>query len=375
MKQLFLILVCLLPLNMYAQFDDIYFVPKKSDASAKAVSESNVASQAILGESYALRDEDEYNRRPSSDAYSYGEVEEYTEADEEVYDEEDFRYSTRIIRFHSPRRVVVSSPWYWDVVYSGGFDTWTVYDNGIYVDLYPSYDYWYTPYWSLSFYGGWLGFTAASYWNSWYHHSHWHYHPHWHHAWHGPHFPHYGHGFVGGYYPNRRPVFGDMRTASGNIGRPFGSSAGRGTTLKRGTVSSSERGTAVRRGTVSSGERGTAVKRGTVSSSERGTAVKRGTTSSSERGTAVKRGTTSSSERATTVKRGTTSSSERTTTVRRSSNDDSKTYNRPSSTRSTSRSSSVSRSSSSSVSRSSGSTSRSSGSSSRSSGSSRGGRR
>lgn len=321
MKQIVLILICLLPMGVHAQFDDVYFVPKKRTTISSEESSEHVTTQTRLGESYGLRDEDEYNRRPSSSSsYSYEDEEVYTAESEDVYnnDEEDYRFSTRIVRFHSPRRVVVSSPWYWEV-YSSGYDSWTVYDNGTYIDLYPSYDYFYEPSWSFAFYSGWWGFTLGSHW---YHHHH---HHHWNHAWHGPYVPHYGHDFSGGHVHNRRPVFGDMRTANGNIGRPFG------------------------------------------------------TSNSSLRGTK-----NSSDERVTTVKRGSSSKSSSTRNVRRSSDNDGKTYNRPSSTRSTSQSGSVSRSSSrsdnrSSVSRSSGGSSRSSGVSSRGSSSrgssSRGGRR
>ena len=368
MKQIVLILICLLPMGVHAQFDDVYFVPKKRTTISSEESSEHVTTQTRLGESYGLRDEDEYNRRPSSSSsYSYEDEEVYTAESEDVYnnDEEDYRFSTRIVRFHSPRRVVVSSPWYWEV-YSSGYDSWTVYDNGTYIDLYPSYDYFYEPSWSFAFYSGWWGFTLGSHW---YHHHH---HHHWNHAWHGPYVPHYGHDFSGGHVHNRRPVFGNMRTANGNIGRPFGTS----NSSLRGTKNSSD-------------ERVTTVKRGGSSSGVRATAVKRGTSSSNERATTVKRGGSSSDERVTTVKRGSSSKSSSTRNVRRSSDNDGKTYNRPSSTRSTSQSGSVSRSSSrsdnrSSVSRSSGGSSRSSGVSSRGSSSrgsssrgssSRGGRR
>ena len=239
MKQvIFILMMAVLPLGAMAQVDDLYFVPKKKQAKAevKAATGTNVVKVApatvttpqngtnvvrIGKKSNIVNgiDEDEYNRR-STTTYSteqeYTEEESYEYSDEQTYDEaSDYAYSSRIVRFHSPRRaVLLSSPLYWDVVYNSGLDNWTIYDDGIYWDVYPNYGYttfyssaWYYPSWRWSYGCGWglsLGWYSPWHWDWGYHHHHW-YSPH-HSFGH-----HYGHHIAtGGWH---RPFNGGYRNA------------------------------------------------------------------------------------------------------------------------------------------------------------------
>ena len=230
MKQIiFTLMMLVLPAGIMAQVDDLYYVPTKKKLKKEVKATTNdpvkVAPATVStpsGGTSVVRiapksnivngiDEDAYNRRSTTSAYSAGE--EYT--DGQVYEQEeyadetasdaDYTYSSRIVRFHSPRRaVVLSSPLYWDVVYNCGLDNWTIYDDGIYWDVYPDYSYssiyispWYTPAWGWYRGCGWglsFGWGHSSwYWNAGYHHSHWYY----------PHYPlggihHHGHHIAGG---------------------------------------------------------------------------------------------------------------------------------------------------------------------------------
>lgn len=229
MKQIiFILMMFILPSGIMAQVDDLYYVPTKKKAKKELKITTNSdpikVAPAIVGTpssgTNVVRigkksnivndiDEDAYNRRSTTSAYST--EQEYT--DEEVYDYEeeyveepasdaDYTYSSRIVRFHSPRRaVILSSPLYWDVVYNCGLDNWTIYDDGIYWDVYPDYSYTtiYSPSWSWYTGCGW-GFSfgwghSSWYWNLGYHHSHWHY-PYY--PFGGIHHHHYGHYIAGG---------------------------------------------------------------------------------------------------------------------------------------------------------------------------------
>ena len=137
MKNFILLLLMLLPIGMSAQVDDMYFVPKKKAKTASTETVRNAeSSQMHFSVSDETMDVDAYNRR-------YSDVEDYEYVDDEAQygdysDDTDYIYSSRIVRFHSPRRVLVSSPLYWDVVYIGGGSNWVIYDDGIYWDYYPA---------------------------------------------------------------------------------------------------------------------------------------------------------------------------------------------------------------------------------------------
>ena len=228
----------LLPLGAMAQVDDLYFVPtKKKEKKENKVTVSNkqvIKSDAnttqngtnvvrlkksTTGNLVKEMDEDAYNRRPGTRV-------KYTEEYEEEYDtilikgdeSGEYTYSTRLVRFHSPRHsAILSSPLYWNVVYESGVDNWTIYDDGTYWDIYPSYSYsttyytpsyadygwqmgynWYTGYdwyvnhvWYSNFYG-WHHTPWGWHYNSW----HWSINP-----WFWRH-PYEWYSFAWGYHPN-----------------------------------------------------------------------------------------------------------------------------------------------------------------------------
>ena len=180
MRKLFLLLVLAYPLISVAQHDDIYFVPKKEK---KTVVESKARDNSFVGlddvEQSVYEDVDEI----------------YTTSESFDYSDDDFRYSTRIVRFRSPH-TLVGSTLYWDLTYNSGINDWMVYDDGYYLDIYPTYSnpVYYYPRRSHYWWG----------WDNWYHHdfcwshNYWHYNHcyptyHWnmHHHHHGVHFPPY----------------------------------------------------------------------------------------------------------------------------------------------------------------------------------------
>lgn len=231
MRVSLLLLSLVLSAVAYAQVDDIYFVPKKE--KKVAVERTNdICDDYDTGVGIANTiDDDVYNRRVNVLEESVDD-EEYEESDL-FADEDEYEYSSRIVRFHSPHRVIVSSPWYWDVVYTSGSNNWVIYDDGIYWDLYPSYySSWYYPHWSwsMSWCGGYYGWHFG--YNNWWHHHH-HYYPHggW---YHNGHFAGVGHGIR----DNRVPPMMDMRT--GQLSKR-GNTDGRGNNRIANTNGSAQR--------------------------------------------------------------------------------------------------------------------------------------
>ena len=119
-------LLLLLPLSLYAQVNDMFYVPKKEVKQKDVVkilsAEDDEWGVADNGNN---RDVDEYNRRgkvvPRNSASKADEV--YVDDTyyvDEAYNEEDYTteydYSTRIVRFHNPVSIVLS-PWHWDIYY------------------------------------------------------------------------------------------------------------------------------------------------------------------------------------------------------------------------------------------------------------------
>lgn len=184
-KSLLLLGMCLVATGAYAQDDDVYFVPSsENNTESQDIYISETSSyEPIADESYyessnwaAGRgngdwDVDEYNRRGRS--YTQQEVDTMTADDfyQDGYEDgyEDGYYTSRLIRFWSPRvGVYVSSPYYWD-----------------YYDWYYAYDPWYYGYgspWSWGW-SGWYG------WGSWYgwrpYYSSWYWGWGWNRPWHG----------------------------------------------------------------------------------------------------------------------------------------------------------------------------------------------
>lgn len=367
MKQLALLLILVLPLELSAQVDDLYFVPKKSEKKDKVRVEENrnvkIVQEQTEEDTYTgeLRDEDEYNRRGHLSSYNedneeyYGEEsvddEEYTTVDENeiAVEEEDFTYSSRILRFHSPRMVMLSSPWYWDIVYTSGTDNWIICDDGLYWDVYPAYNYyssWYYPAWSWHFSFAPWGFYSSycwDYWHApfapWHHH---HYYPYW-----GGH--HHGYVAAGpGYYDNRRPSVIDMRSGERYIANSArGRTAGiRNRVIQSGTgrnVTPSEN-VQHRNETQNGGAVRTVVRNGRSGNTVNNATVNRTSDVHNSRGTTMQNRNTAN--RTNTKVRTQRTQSERKKNVQNSSSSNTeRTYDRPSSTRTTTRSTNVERSS------------------------------
>jgi hypothetical protein len=226
-----LLLACL-PLFVMAQSnDDLYFIPKKktekkvtSGTPAKVVIEKDKAPTTVYAEPGStvvvkdvkgnVRDVDEYNRRYTSRDNTFSMENDTLYIEEKPYNERgewvngfegsqsDYEYAMRIIRFRNPRYAIpLSSPLYWDVVYTLPSWEWNVFDDGYYAYAFPTYSnrlWWdwrfnYSWGWRSSwYYNSWYGpgYWYGGYWGGWphYHHHHHHYHPHY--AW----------GGVGGYW-------------------------------------------------------------------------------------------------------------------------------------------------------------------------------
>nr|WP_315090760.1 hypothetical protein [uncultured Alloprevotella sp.] len=173
---LFLSFVCMGVMGGYAQ-DDVYFVPNGQETKENV---SNSSYQRIENDNNSTwyegrsskRSVDEYNRRDSKTKSSSS----------AYYDNEDYspdgECTARIVRFHSPRMVVVASPYYWDFYDTYLYDPWlssSWYWNSRWgwSNRYGWYDPWYSwtwggyynpynPYWSWSnSYWGW----GNPYWN------------------------------------------------------------------------------------------------------------------------------------------------------------------------------------------------------------------
>ena len=156
---MFLLMAAAVTASAYAQDDDdMYFVPSRKVQKSVSVSDyGNSSSRSV----------DEYNRRYDGYAGSWqtggGQdvsdslIAEYEITDSSAYDmddADDYAYSRRILRFHSPRAgIIISSPYYWDLVYG----------YGVYDFIYDSY--WYDPFfWDA----GWRWGYSWSPWRSWY---------------------------------------------------------------------------------------------------------------------------------------------------------------------------------------------------------------
>ena len=233
-----LFLLATLPLfTLQAQVNEMFYVPKKT------VKQENVA-KALAAENDGwgvedngnTRDVDEYNRRTpatvsASNVGSVLEAESYEYIDEGT----DYDYSTRIVRFHNPTTVVVSSPWYYDV-----------YPARYYYD----YDYYYDSYWDWSI--GWnrWGWGISAGWH-YPHHWYWgcspYYYPHYHHHHHAVLPVHKVHSRVPSVSLNNRGGTGRRPVASASVsgGKKPGAQRNNSTGKKRervGTGSSRKEG-------------------------------------------------------------------------------------------------------------------------------------
>ncbi len=256
MKRLLLTtMIVALPVFMMAQDDDMYFVPSQKptqttdvryDNSQLRTSATGISSPGVAVYNTRSRDDDEYNRRYSAYGGTFqasGQGDSLTAEVETVddsgasYNDEDYYYSRRILRFRSPRvGIAISSPWYWDLVYSYG-----AYDY-LYDDI-----YFYDPFfWNYGWSYGW----SWGPWNSWYggiwgwhrpyHWCYWGWGPGWHH-------PHGGWAF---HRPNRyqRGVFPNHFDRGSRIRTNVLANGGNAAT-SRGTFGSSRLAQGTSRGT------------------------------------------------------------------------------------------------------------------------------
>ena len=138
MKRLVLFLMLFVPLASMAQFDDVYFVPKKE--------KKTVVERSSEG-SYFVDVEDYYESEFTDTLYvdslivldgvkSGSRSFSYTNDPDWLIDN-NYRYSSRIIRFRSPGRLFGENL-YWDLVYGCGINDWLVYDNGFAIEIYPT---------------------------------------------------------------------------------------------------------------------------------------------------------------------------------------------------------------------------------------------
>ena len=224
--------------------DDLYFVPKKkvetktaTGTAAKVVIEKDKAPTTVYAAPNStvvvkdvqgnVRDVDEYNRRYTSRDNTFSMENDTLYIEEKPYNErgewvngfegtqDDYEYAMRIIRFRNPRYAIpVSSPLYWDVVYSLPSWEWNVFDDGLYAYAFPTYSNrlwwdwrwnypwgsswawsgWYSPWYGNYWYGGWHG-GWGGYWGGYWGH---------------PHHPHHGplYAGVGGYWGGGHGRFG-----------------------------------------------------------------------------------------------------------------------------------------------------------------------
>lgn len=225
-----------LPFMVMAQSnDDLYFIPKKKAEQKGKVTAAKVVvekekepttvytspSSAVVVKDVKgnVRDVDEYNRRYTSRDNTFKMENDTLYIEEKPYNErgewvngfegsrDDYEYAMRIVRFRNPRFAIpVSSPLYWEVVYTLPSWEWNVFDDGFYAYAFPTYSNslwwdwrysyswgwsWHSP-WRYSWYGP--GYWYGNYWGGGWHHPHWYAHHHHHHH------PHYGWAGVGGYW-------------------------------------------------------------------------------------------------------------------------------------------------------------------------------
>lgn len=207
MKKLLLLLMlttqCLYNIAK-AQDDDMYFTSSKSkttnNTSSSAYNSSNSNSKAsytltpvaistpnnttvrvsstspsVVSYTTNARNEDEYNRRyTNSSDYENEENINEEEIEDTIYvdiddDENDFLYSRRILRFHSPRYVYISSPYYWDLVYGYGIFDYLL-DPYIYDPFFWHYGWRYGWSWGpwSTWYGPIWGWHTPHHWDYWY---------------------------------------------------------------------------------------------------------------------------------------------------------------------------------------------------------------
>lgn len=175
MKRSILLSLIFMPfVSIMAQDDDLYFSPTSTPA-VQSVNRNSLIGEVDEGAfdqsklavyNNNSRNDDEYNRRyagAGSMGYQTEGGNDYSydyESNDTIFNtdsisdgSDDYAYSRRILRFHSPRvGIALSSPYYWDLVYGYGI-----------------YDYLYDAYYDPFFYSwGWRYGWAWGPWSSWY---------------------------------------------------------------------------------------------------------------------------------------------------------------------------------------------------------------
>ena len=193
-KLLITLIVGLVPLSMFAQDDDMYFVPKKADKEAQRAARSYTP-PAPKGLDMTV---DEYNRRHMSSSYEVigtdslgNDIIEFSAGDGTypkvdtvfVYkydDSDDFRYSSRLGIFDS------FYGWY-DPFFFG-------YRSAYWGGLYPYYSPWYISRWYDPWYLGWYGWY--DWYDPWFYYS-WSWYPGYYYGYYGYNVPYYRGSYAG----------------------------------------------------------------------------------------------------------------------------------------------------------------------------------
>lgn len=207
MKKIAFIALLALPITLIAQVNDMFYVPKKEikQKNVERVLSANEETEWDYENNTNTRDVDEYNRRGTATINAENvemllQENNVYEYDDEM-EESDYNYSTRIVRFHNPKTVIVSSPLYWDV-----------YPSAYYYDYYDYYWDWDWN-WNLGWgFNNWQ-FSLGCHWPTYSHH------------WYGGHSHHHHHHTA--YYPSHRSIQSHIPSVSlrenntGNRRRPI----------------------------------------------------------------------------------------------------------------------------------------------------------
>ncbi len=187
MKRFLTLILAIVPLLSMAQ-DDLYFTPSNKSKVKKETVDMKATAAPVervkpVDYNSCSRSDDEYNRRYSfggdsqnaggayadDDSLTYVKVDTVYVTDYDLEDPSlDYRYSRRLLRFHSPYSYsIIRNPYYWDLVY--GYGAWDYLSD-------PFYDPWYWHYgwgygWSWGpwdcWYGGIWGYHHPYHWSYW----------------------------------------------------------------------------------------------------------------------------------------------------------------------------------------------------------------
>lgn len=181
--------------TVQAQSDDVYYTPSKEQKAAERVETQKRVKRHhnpwtedtdnwAEGRRNNSFDTDTYNRRSSKHRYE----------EEEYYDRGSHDCTERIVRFHSPTGILISSPYYWDYyVTSPFYDPWG-WDRMWYSSWSPYWSSWGSPWYYSRWHRPWFSVSWGWSWGfNWGWHSPWS----WDYAYHSPiYYPrHYSRGY------------------------------------------------------------------------------------------------------------------------------------------------------------------------------------